>query len=97
MQDYAKAFYSSTAWKECRAAYARSKRNQCEICLKDGPYTPCEAVHHKVHLNPVNIADPEVTLNWNNLECVCRDCHAKAHGKPKRYKVDELGRIEAAG
>lgn len=93
MQDYAREFYSSTAWKETRAAYAKSKGNLCERCLKEGRITPCEAVHHKIHLNPVNIHDPEISLNWNNLECVCRDCHAKAHGKPMRYKFDELGRV----
>ncbi|UWP69737.1 HNH endonuclease [Subdoligranulum variabile] len=65
----------------------------CEQCLKTGLVKPGEIVHHKVHLTPDNINDPEVSLSWNNLELLCRDCHAKAHGSLKRYKVDEMGRV----
>lgn len=94
MQEYAKTFYSSKAWKECRAAYAKSKRNLCERCLKEGRYTPGVIVHHKVYISPENITDPTVTLNWENLELVCRDCHAKEHDKKqRRYRIDEMGRV----
>ena len=96
MKDYAKAFYCSKAWKETRKAYAKSKGGLCERCLKKGLCVPGEIVHHKVYLTPENINDPAVTLNWNNLELVCRDCHAQEHdGLRRRYKVDELGRITA--
>lgn len=94
MQDFARAFYSSKAWQHCRSAYAKSVHNLCERCLKEGRYTPGEIVHHKIHLTPENINDPSVALAWENLEVVCRECHAKEHGKPKRYKVDDLGRVE---
>lgn len=98
MQDFAKGFYSSMAWKNCRAAYAKSKHNLCEVCLKRGIYRPGEIVHHKVAITPDNISDPSVTLNWDNLQVVCRDCHAKAHDKvPRRYKLDELGRVQICG
>lgn len=94
MQDFAKAFYSSTAWKLTREAYRKSVGGLCESCLSKGQYKAGEIVHHKVHLTPNNINDPSVSLNWDNLELLCRDCHGKEHDKViRRYKVDELGRI----
>ena len=96
MKDYARQFYSSKAWQRTRAAYAKSKRNLCEVCLAKGIITPAEIVHHKVQITPDNITDPTVTLNWNNLQCVCRECHASIHDRTnKRWKVDELGRVSA--
>lgn len=96
MKDYARRFYSSKAWKETRKAYAKSKGGLCERCLKKGLYVSGVIVHHKVYLTPENVNDPAVSLNWNNLELVCRDCHAQEHdGLKRRYKVDELGRITA--
>lgn len=94
MKPYAEKFYSSKAWKNTRAAYAKSKRNLCELCLDKGLYKPCEIVHHKVELTPDNIDNPDITLNWQNLQCVCRDCHAMIHDRRNlRYKIDELGRV----
>lgn len=53
-------------------------------------------MHHKIHITPDNINDPNITLDWNNLQLVCRDCHAEIHaGTDKRYAVDEWGRVIA--
>ena len=94
VKEFARKFYSSKAWKNTRAAYAKSRRNLCELCLEKGLLVPCEIVHHKVELTPENIDNPDVTLNWNNLQCVCRDCHAMIHDRRNlRYKIDELGRV----
>lgn len=97
MKDFAKAFYKSRAWKDCRDAYARSVRGLCEICLEKGVYKPGVIVHHKRHLCPENISDPTVALDWNNLQLVCRDCHAQLHndGGARRFTVDEMGRVTA--
>lgn len=94
MKDFARKLYSSTAWKRCREAYAKSKGNLCEVCLSKGIYKPGEIVHHKQPLTPENVNDPHVSLNWDNLQLVCRDCHAQIHdGRKRRYKIDELGRV----
>lgn len=93
MREFAESFYKSKAWQQCRSAYAKSVGGLCECCLKRGLVKPGEIVHHKVKLSPENINDPVVTLSWGNLELLCRDCHAKAHGSVKRYKVDEMGRV----
>ena len=96
IKDFAKAFYNSQAWKQTSKAYAKSKRNLCEICAAQGLITPCEIVHHKVFLTPNNINDTSITLDWNNLQAVCREHHAAIHGKRKRrYKIDEYGRVIA--
>lgn len=86
-REFARAFYHSKAWKTTRDAYMRAGRGLCEPCLAAGKYVQAEIVHHKVHLTPENVDDPEITLNENNLERVCRDCHARAH--PEVYGLDE--------
>lgn len=94
MKDFAKSFYTSRAWKNCRRAYAASVGGLCEDCKAKGLITPGEIVHHKTELTPENINRPEITLDWENLRLVCRECHAKAHGaRERRYVVDELGRV----
>lgn len=96
MQDWAVQLYKSKAWKSCRAAYAQSVGGLCERCLARGVYRPGEIVHHKVWLTRDNVSDPSVTLDWSNLELVCRDCHAQIHdARNRRYKVDALGRVES--
>lgn len=94
-QDFAKDFYNSPAWKYCRASFKQSKRHLCERCLARGVYRTGEIVHHKIHLTPENITDPNVALNWDNLQLLCRDCHAIVHKPEKRYKIDDLGRVIA--
>ena len=95
MRDFAKGFYKSKAWKDCRAAYAKSVGGLCEVCLAEGRYVAGEIVHHKTHINPDNISDVRVILDWNNLQLVCRDCHARLHSNKEgqRYKIDEMGRV----
>lgn len=55
-------------------------------------------MHHKIRLTPVNIHNPDVTLNWKNLEMLCEDCHKAEHKKrkkkkTKRYTVEEDGTL----
>ena len=78
-RDFARRFYSSKTWQDCRNNYAAYRSHLCEDCLARGQYTPGEIVHHIVELTPSNITDPSVTLNWDNLRLVCRDCHADEH------------------
>ncbi|MBQ9521679.1 MAG: HNH endonuclease [Oscillospiraceae bacterium] len=93
MKEFAKEFYHSQAWKRCRDAYAKAAGGLCERCLERGLYNPGEIVHHTVALTPDNIHNPSVALAWDNLELVCRNCHAELHGAAKRYRVDALGRV----
>lgn len=76
---FARKFYSSKAWQDCRNEYARRQHYLCEDCLRRGIYKPGTIVHHKIEIDPVTIEKPEIALNFNNLELLCRDCHAARH------------------
>jgi len=89
---WAKKFYGSRAWRECRDAYTASRGGLCERCLEKGTYSPGDVVHHIEPLNAVNINDPTISLCWDNLMLLCTRCHAEIHSG-KRWQVDEYGRI----
>ena len=90
MKDYAKKFYLSPAWRKTRDAYYRFHFGICERCGAAG-----DIVHHKIYLTPRNIHDPNVALNFANLELLCQDCHNKEHFERanKRYSFDKDGTV----
>jgi len=73
-REFAEAFYRSKAWKQCRRAFFIARHGICERCGGPG-----KIVHHKVYLTPQNINDPNVTLNFDNLELLCQECHNREH------------------
>ena len=83
-QAFAKSFYSSKTWQDCRNGYKAYRRHLCEDCLARGLYVPGDIVHHVVELTPENIGDPNVSLNWDNLRLVCRQCHGDVHNKNRK-------------
>ena len=94
------AFYNSMAWKNTSRAYKQSVGGLCECCMAKGLVTPAEIVHHKKPLTDDNISDLSISLSWDNLQALCRTCHAEAHEEmyrqrtKRRYKVDKFGRVE---
>ena len=74
MREFAKEFYLSKAWRTVRDYIFRRDSGLCVRCGGVG-----EIVHHKRPLTPENISDPFVTLAEDNLELLCRDCHAAEH------------------
>lgn len=80
-QEWAIKFYNSKAWQQCREAYKQSANGLCERCLKAGKYVLGNEVHHKIYLSPDNINNPDITLNWENLELLCATCHSKEHNE----------------
>lgn len=73
-RDFAKAFYRSKEWQQTREFCLNRDHYLCVICGK-----PAEEVHHKIHLNPRNINDVSITMNPDNLICLCKDCHFDQH------------------
>ena len=75
MKEWARSFYKSSEWHKCRNAYIMKRvgidGGMCEEC-RDGLGF---IVHHKRHLTPENVNDPEISLNEANLEYVCKKCH----------------------
>lgn len=100
-------FYQSKAWRNTSKQYALSKYCLCEKCNRpvyvDGitPYLPKEkrlkyVVHHKIHLTESNYKDDNISLNWDNLQLLCIDCHNAEHGySPVRdgLRFDSEGNI----
>lgn len=84
-REFAKQFYSSKAWQSCRNEYAKRKSYLCEECLRRGIYKPGVIVHHVEELTPLNITKPEIALNFDNLELLCRDCHNEIHDIHSRW------------
>lgn len=85
-KEFAKQFYSSKQWQNARESYAKEQRYLCENCLRNGLISAGEIVHHKTELTPENINDPDITLNPDNLEMLCRRCHSAVHNK-KRFSI----------
>ncbi|MBU9724135.1 MULTISPECIES: HNH endonuclease [Bacillaceae] len=75
-KEYAKKFYKSVAWRKCRDAYFAS---QFGLCEGDKCNNPGKIVHHVEYITPENISDPNITLNFDNLELLCQDCHNREH------------------
>lgn len=78
-KEFAKAFYKSSAWQRCRDGFIDYRRRidggVCQRCHNRLGYI----VHHKQHLSAENINDVTVSLNWENLEYVCHECHNREH------------------
>lgn len=97
MQAWAKGFYTSKKWKDCRRAYKKHRMSidggLCEECGTRPGYI----VHHRKKLTPGNVTDPEITLRWGNLELVCKECHDRfedhgvAPGITQRVEFDAAG------
>ena len=91
---FARKFYSSKAWQECRNEYMKRAHHLCENCLRKGIYKPAEIVHHIIEIDPVTIERPEIALNFDNLEAVCRECHNELHDNRGRWSMINQKRRE---
>lgn len=91
-------FYNSKQWDKTRTAYKLYRYGLCERCGKPG-----YIVHHKCYINMSNIYDTNVTLNFENLELLCLDCHNKEHFAKRKFddngapKDDNKSILELAG
>ncbi len=68
------AFYHSQAWRKARAAYLDAHGYTCERCGR-----AALIVHHKRYITPANVYDPSITLDPDNFEALCLDCHNAEH------------------
>ena len=93
-RDFAKDFYNSKAWRDCAKGYKAERFGICERCGRPKG----KIVHHKVRLSEENINDVTVTLNQENLELLCIDCHNAEHfkkhsGVPEGFTFDINGQL----
>lgn len=82
-----KEFYSSSAWQKQRKYKMMVENYKCKRC--GGLAID---VHHKTTLTEQNIGDFDITMNLDNLECLCRNCHNKeTHSTKVKYIFNKYG------
>lgn len=77
-----KAFYKSQQWERKRKSVLQRDHYACQECRRKGRYCRANTVHHIRHLKD----EPELALEDDNLESLCRDCHEAIHEKENRQK-----------
>ena len=75
-KEYSKWFYNSSKWRKLREYVCVSRHYICEECGEYG-----DQVHHIIEITPKNINDPSITLNEDNLQLLCEECHNKKRKK----------------
>ena len=70
-------------------------RPGCQRCKDKTGYI----VHHINHITPQTISNFDVTLNHNNLEYLCKECHdlEPAHWKDKKFRARTLCMFDDKG
>ena len=83
---FSKKFYNSKCWKKIRQSYIASKFGICERCGKAN----AKQVHHKEYLTEDNIDDPNISIDFKNLELLCDTCHQNEHHKKTTATIEGL-------
>ena len=100
MKPFAEHFYKGRRWQGVRESYIMERimldGGVCELCHENLGYI----VHHKIHITPNNIYDDDITLGFDNLQYVCKECHDNLDGHgvhnkglPKRVMFTEDGDV----
>ena len=84
-----KAFLSSDPWINFRLMLIAERGNKCQRCGKIIPRSIDIIGHHKTELTPENVHDYNISLNPDNVDLVCYDCHNAIH---KRFGYQNKGR-----
>ncbi len=66
----------------------RTEQPLCMRCQQQGTVTPATEVHHRI---PVEVR-PDLLLDRNNCECVCRACHEVAERESSA--IHRVGGVE---
>jgi len=74
-----KSFYASDAWTTLRLQLINERGNKCELCKEVIPKSRDIIGHHIKELTPENVNDYMISLNPENIEIICFDCHNKEH------------------
>lgn len=78
------SFYSQTVWKKLRSyviqeRIARDGELVCDYCHRS-IVAPYDAIcHHVIPLTEMNVGNPEISLNPENIQVVHHNCHSQLH------------------
>jgi len=75
---WAAKFYNSKEWRQLRQALIIQRGAICQQCGRNMTFNQSELIGHHT---PGNINDPLVSLNPENVDLICFDCHNKEHGR----------------
>ena len=90
-----KKLYNSKEWRSIKNYVLNRDLYICQVCGKPN----VNIVHHIIELTPVNINNPTITLNADNLITLCEECHRCVHAdyihnkEEVRYLFDADGNI----
>lgn len=80
------SFYSQTAWRKLRSyviqeRIARDGELVCDYCHRS-IVAPYDAIcHHVIPLTEMNVGNPEISLNPENIQVVHHNCHNQLHNR----------------
>ena len=77
-------FYKSKQWTDFRSVIIAERTAadgfvHCADCGKPILHKYDLIIHHKQELTEANVNDHNISLNPDNVECVCFQCHNKVH------------------
>lgn len=80
--DKVKQFYGRKDWRDLSYTLKIARGGKCERC----GFTAVEKEdwkkligHHKTELTEANVSNPTISLNPDEVEIICMDCHNKEH------------------
>ena len=91
-KSWAKQFYHSKSWLKVRRLCLIRDYNLCQICGD-----VASIVHHIIELSPTNINNTDITINMDNLMCVCHTCHQDIHDMCESKSINDGLRFDENG
>lgn len=74
-------FYRTDVWEKIKEKLKTQCGGICQRCGRVMSDWSKLIVHHIIPLTMQNVYDPNISLNENNLEVVCIDCHNAEHNR----------------
>ena len=79
-ESWAARLYNSKAWRDLRRRLIIEAQYKCTICGANHLLDPHHLIgHHQCVLTPNNVNDPAISLNPDNVEIICKQCHDQMH------------------
>jgi predicted kinase len=76
-----KSFYASEKWITFRLGLINERGTKCSRCGERIAKSKDLIGHHKIELTPENVHDYMISLNPEQVDLVCFDCHNKEHNR----------------
>lgn len=72
-------FYTSKVWRDLAYSLKIQAYGKCQRCGKQVLDFKYLIAHHKENITEENINNIKISLDPNNIEIICHDCHNKEH------------------